>query len=410
MGSRTSYPKDQSPSSVCIIRHRTSLISYLHPLSKRAKTVDEKEQRRIERVIRNRQAAQSSRERKRQEVEKLEGEKMSIEEQNQALKERLMTVEHEKLLLTRQIANLRGQLTKFQHKPPAGTPTCLDSSWIAPDGFDQQEIKQELDDLPYSIATPQLSFGQSSSSFGSPSTMTYSPSQSPPNVGLGIGSMTASPDLMQLPAALLCDLQCQSAIQACPSWTLPTIPHKAAIQLYTTTLTSAMLISAIYLQLMVPMAMIFNSLKKASPLPARMMTSTTSTLLPLIQWLISTPANLIPTTKTTSTTKMRTSTTKANTSSRNTPSRVRILRPRLLRRLLLSSPSLARPLKGATGWAQLKTSSTTGRNETQNVSFRPVACAGVKAGFGDCARSCCPNQGLGSDRKRLLYGDKARKR
>jgi transcriptional activator HAC1 len=42
------------------------------PPRKRAKTEDEKEQRRVERVLRNRRAAQSSRERKRQEVEALE--------------------------------------------------------------------------------------------------------------------------------------------------------------------------------------------------------------------------------------------------------------------------------------------------------------------------------------------------
>lgn len=42
------------------------------PPRKRAKTEDEKEQRRVERVLRNRRAAQSSRERKRQEAENLE--------------------------------------------------------------------------------------------------------------------------------------------------------------------------------------------------------------------------------------------------------------------------------------------------------------------------------------------------
>ncbi|KAB8295817.1 hypothetical protein EYC80_008639 [Monilinia laxa] len=49
------------------------------PPRKRAKTEDEKEQRRVERVLRNRRAAQSSRERKRQEVEALEAEKRQIE-------------------------------------------------------------------------------------------------------------------------------------------------------------------------------------------------------------------------------------------------------------------------------------------------------------------------------------------
>lgn len=52
------------------------------PPRKRAKTEDEKEQRRVERVLRNRRAAQSSRERKRQEV-------VALEERNKELEEAL---------------------------------------------------------------------------------------------------------------------------------------------------------------------------------------------------------------------------------------------------------------------------------------------------------------------------------
>ncbi|TDZ13841.1 Transcriptional activator hac1 [Colletotrichum orbiculare MAFF 240422] len=49
------------------------------PPRKRAKTEDEKEQRRVERVLRNRRAAQSSRERKRLEVEALERRNKQLE-------------------------------------------------------------------------------------------------------------------------------------------------------------------------------------------------------------------------------------------------------------------------------------------------------------------------------------------
>jgi transcriptional activator HAC1 len=63
------------------------------PPRKRAKTEDEKEQRRVERVLRNRRAAQSSRERKRQEVEALEAEKQAVERQNQDLLMRLADAE-----------------------------------------------------------------------------------------------------------------------------------------------------------------------------------------------------------------------------------------------------------------------------------------------------------------------------
>ncbi|KAF2425277.1 hypothetical protein EJ08DRAFT_652194 [Tothia fuscella] len=50
------------------------------PPRKRAKTADEKEQRRIERVKRNRLAAHNSRERKRQEVDALQAEKAALEQ------------------------------------------------------------------------------------------------------------------------------------------------------------------------------------------------------------------------------------------------------------------------------------------------------------------------------------------
>ncbi|KAH7200352.1 hypothetical protein DER44DRAFT_673023 [Fusarium oxysporum] len=63
------------------------------PRRKRAKTADEKEQRRVERVLRNRRAAQSSRERKRQEVEQLEKRNKDLEaaiQQAEQMNARLM--------------------------------------------------------------------------------------------------------------------------------------------------------------------------------------------------------------------------------------------------------------------------------------------------------------------------------
>ncbi|MDA4133479.1 MAG: hypothetical protein OK454_10210, partial [Thaumarchaeota archaeon] len=59
---------------------------------KRAKTEDEKEQRRVERVLRNRRAAQSSRERKRLEVE-------ALEKRNQELEAKLLAAEKTNMML-----------------------------------------------------------------------------------------------------------------------------------------------------------------------------------------------------------------------------------------------------------------------------------------------------------------------
>ena len=340
-------------------------------ISKRAKTDDEKEQRRIERVLRNRQAAQSSRERKRQEVEKLEGEKSAIERQNESLKERLMAVEHEKFLLAQKVAKMTAQMKVFRQESGASSP---EPSSPALEQFDHQRIKKEIDNEYSFVPTPELSY--SGASFASPSTMTYSPSQSPPNVGLGVDDspLTTSPDMTQHPAAMLCDLQCQSAEPSCQvSSTQPTTratPLPIATPLSSAQLVSLMVISAVYSQLMVPLEMIFVSLKTGLPvaipsttvLTSRTTSPSAAMLLPLIRWLISTPASLTPTPPMTLTTSKPT--TIATTTSTATCSRTLVLRPRMLRRLLLSSPSLARPLRAATGRTlRLKTSKLTGSTD-----------------------------------------------
>ncbi|KAG8530096.1 uncharacterized protein KY384_005578 [Bacidia gigantensis] len=165
------------------------------PPRKRAKTEDEKEQRRIERVLRNRAAAQSSRERKRQEVEKLEGEKSTIEEQNQNLKDRLMAVEHEKFLLSQKLAKMAAQIKSLKD---GTTPPPSEPASPAPEiqSFDQMKIKKEIDDYQYSALTPQT--------FSSPASMTYSPSESPSQSSLSFDdeSLATSPDMTQHPAAM----------------------------------------------------------------------------------------------------------------------------------------------------------------------------------------------------------------
>jgi len=78
------------------------------PPRKRAKTEDEKEQRRVERVLRNRRAAQSSRERKRLEVE-------ALERRNKELESALQNVTKANQLLVEELNKFRrdsGMLTR----------------------------------------------------------------------------------------------------------------------------------------------------------------------------------------------------------------------------------------------------------------------------------------------------------
>ena len=390
--------------------------------SKRAKTEDEKEQRRIERVLRNRQAAQSSRERKRQEVEKLEGEKSAIERQNESLKERLMAVEHEKFLLAQKVAKMAAQMKIFRKE--SGAPSPEPTSPVL-EQFDHQKIKQELDNEYSLVPTPELSY--SGASFASPSTMTYSPSQSPPTAGLGLddSSLTTSPDMTQHPAAMLCDLQCQSGEASCQASSnqpmTPATPPTTAIPLYSAQMVSLILISAVYSQLIVPLETIFISLKMGSPLaiPSTTMSTARTTspsaamVLHLIRWLISTPATLTPTPTTTTpqiTLTISKPTTKATTTLMAACSRTPILRSQMLRRLLLSSPSLARPLRAATGRTlRLKTSKLRGSRDgvPRNGRHRGLARSGsVKAGLSDRSgvrQRQQPRQG-GASRNASLIG------
>ena len=94
---------------------------------KRAKTEAEKEQRRIERVIRNRLAAHSSRERKRKEVESLEDQKDVVEAENAKLRSQLVIYASKNAALLQQIKQLKAEL---------GRP------------IDDAEVKEE--DLPLS--------------------------------------------------------------------------------------------------------------------------------------------------------------------------------------------------------------------------------------------------------------------
>ena len=322
-----------------------------------------------------------------------------------------MTVEHEKFLLAQQLARMTAQLEAIKRGSSAASPPTSppigglpDSPPLGPDLLHREHfIKQELsDDCPYSLPTPQHSYAAPSSSYSSPSPATYSESSTPATIGLGLDALTSSSDMTQHPAAMLCDLQCQSE-EACQTATPPTTRRAVATRSYSANLLSLMLISAVYSQLMHPLRMIFISLRTGSPLPPS--TTTMPMVLPLIRWLISTPANLLPPSPTGTTTPnpttTKTSPAKATSIPRATRSKVPVLRLRLLRRLLLSSLSLARPLRAATGLAlRLKTGSMTRESGARGPSVRRLARSGDQAGLRGGVRSMLTTgdgrSGLGS--------------
>jgi transcriptional activator HAC1 len=273
-----------------------------NPNRKRAKTEDEKEQRRIERVLRNRAAAQTSRERKRLEVEKLEGEKQEIEQENQFLLQRLANMEAENNRLNRQVAQLSAEIQGSRGSTPKSVVSDTASPTLTATLFKQERDDFPLEKIPF--PTPMTDF---------------SPSLKPTDL--------AEPsDLTQHPAAVLCDLQCQSKgskdhLVPFTAWNL-LLPMMWQLLFLTTT-------SAVYSTVVLPLSQILTSLKAGSPLTFS--TEETYRLLPLIHWLISTPS-LSP-------------------SSTASSTRRSVFRMRVLTRLLACSPALARPLRDATGKA-----------------------------------------------------------
>lgn len=285
---------------------------------------------------------------------------MSIEEQNKMLKERLMTVEHEKFQLAQQVAKMSAEMARYRKgslAPSSVATSCAPSPSLHPDLF-QSNIKMENDDYPFSLPTPQHSTILGASLSPPSTSSAYSRSPSPAHVG-SYGMMTScSPDMTQHPAEMLCGLQCQSGAASIP----PTSPaagpqcpqshrQKQLLCALSTQVYLMTLISAVSSHLLHPLRQIFISLRTGSPLP---MDKNNSTIPPMISllilWLISTPANLT----TTPPTKVTSSAT-----SPHTPT----FRLRLLQRLLLCSPALARPLKDAAGRAsRLQTSHALNRS------------------------------------------------
>ncbi|KAG0133372.1 hypothetical protein HOY82DRAFT_482846 [Tuber indicum] len=84
------------------------------PPRKRAKTDAEKEQRRIERVLRNRAAAQSSRERKEKERESLEVERAKLADDNIELKDLILSQEAANTELRKGLEAMKQTLKRYE--------------------------------------------------------------------------------------------------------------------------------------------------------------------------------------------------------------------------------------------------------------------------------------------------------
>ncbi|KAI8631738.1 hypothetical protein F5Y19DRAFT_473417 [Xylariaceae sp. FL1651] len=317
------------------------------PPRKRAKTEDEKEQRRVERVLRNRRAAQSSRERKRQEVE-------ALEQRNATLEAALLNQQKQNMMLMEELTKLRrdagvvsrssSPLDAFQPSPATlsqplfrvsadgatqGHPSMIEDFILMPgqDGtVDPASLSPELNP----VADSDI---KTSATATEPETATVAAST----------PAATSSDVTQHPAAVLCDLQCPS-VEVPPSW-MASRQLSPFLPLQTLLMASSVLISACCR----PLTLITGALK------TNLVLQPTPSILSTIIWLVTLPPNFRNSTSISSSATMsaaqhsaRPRDTTRSLKNPTLPSASSTLRIKSLQKLLTSSPNLARPLMDAT--------------------------------------------------------------
>jgi len=315
------------------------------PPRKRAKTEDEKEQRRVERVLRNRRAAQSSRERKRLEVE-------ALEKRNEELEAMLRDAQKANLLMYQQLQSLRQDSGLATAANPL-LDSARDTIALSQELFSSQDGYKNKAGLSNELMLP-----------GSPNATVNPASLSPgltpvpdaSNIEPAVESesskapSTTFPDVTQHPAEMLSDLPCHMSAEVMPS----------APQEVSPTSTQPLLAWLLYFQMIFSSASAILSVCQRPLMQIAMSSKAgfslrpTPQLLTTIIWLVT-----LPPASSTSTTSSQTKQAlplqnlwqRAMTAPLQTTgsaSRSMTLRLKSLRKILSSSPNLARPLSDAT--------------------------------------------------------------
>ncbi|KAK3695679.1 hypothetical protein B0T22DRAFT_399089 [Podospora appendiculata] len=339
------------------------------PPRKRAKTEDEKEQRRVERVLRNRRAAQSSRERKRQEVEGLEQRNKELmeklreaEQRNMALWNELQKVQQNNGGVTRTSYSFEGLRTSptFSHelfsshdRPSLATQDSssleqLLTSMTPNTTVNPASLSPSLTPVPEQDEYDDSDDDDEHYDAPAPAPAAAAVSQPAPTKTVNV-----SPDATQHPAAMLCeDLQCPSAEAPPSEWIAASQKQlHPALALFLPFL--LIFTSTAIMHCQRPLMQIAMSLKAGFSLPP------TQPILSTIIWLVTTPrtssssrtSTSTTSSTTTSTTSRPTSSSPRSTNPTAAQSQTRpssTLRLKLLRKILTCSPTLARPLMDAT--------------------------------------------------------------
>ncbi|KHO00467.1 Transcriptional activator hac1 [Metarhizium album ARSEF 1941] len=181
------------------------------PPRKRAKTEDEKEQRRVERVLRNRRAAQSSRERKRLEVE-------ALEHRNKELEEMLLNAQKANLILVEELNRLRRESGVVTPSSSPFNSHLRDALSLSQELFSSQDghdpstdpAANLVDQLIKSTANPTVNPASLSPEL-SPVPEGPKTDEASTEAQSDEQNLATSPDLTQHPAEMLSDLQCHKS-------------------------------------------------------------------------------------------------------------------------------------------------------------------------------------------------------
>lgn len=296
-------------------------IKQILPPRKRAKTAEEKEQRKNERILRNRRAADKSRQRQKAAVADLEVKTSRIENENALLRDMLARYQQRFGVPD----DLKLSLSTSTH------PTELHSapSPFDLDGDDDETPDDSLYGTPAPESQPTLVQTDHTHSINhqSPS-LTHSlnlDNKEPlPEAATqpGYDSLSSTSVMTQYPAAVLCDLQCQTEGGRCQPCLHPSQAFRLGLSQLLQMIQYLTIFQTFSTSTLLPMYQIFQILGQ------RLATSSTEQTLasilnsfPLIHSLISMPS---------------------------TPTRPAVFRMKLLSRLLACSPIMARLLLTAT--------------------------------------------------------------
>ncbi len=296
-------------------------IKQILPPRKRAKTAEEKEQRKNERILRNRRAADKSRQRQKAAVAELEARQNRIVEENASLRE----------LLARYQSRFG-----VQQDFPAPVPAA-DSSMLEFDiASTPIELKSDSPFTPSSYETPQPQHPTLVPSDNTTPVKHESPVLAPQlniinqhveaeqsDTMATYQSFPAVSGLTQYPAVILCDLQCQPETWA---FKLPAFPcsqtHNFGLSYLLQVFQTLTIFQTFSTTTLLPIYNLFQILaQKLSATSTEQDFSSILNNFPLIHSLISMPS---------------------------TPTRPAVFRMKLLSRLLACSPHMARLLLAAT--------------------------------------------------------------